>query len=72
VQVVIDTEGHVQDAHVFRSVAEDFTSGKDCEAASTFDPTAVEAVRQYRFEPATFHGRHVPVELNVEVNFQIF
>lgn len=72
VRMVVDTEGHVQDAHVFRSAAEDFTSKKDREMASTFDPKAVEAVRQYRFEPGTFHGKPVPVELNVEVNFQIF
>jgi TonB family protein len=72
VHVVVDTEGHVQDAQVFRSAAEDFTSKNDRDIASTFDPKAVEAVQQYRFEPGTFHGKPVPVELNVEVNFQIF
>ena len=33
---------------------------------------AVEAVRQYKFKPATENGKPVPVEMNVEVNFQIF
>ncbi len=33
---------------------------------------AVEAVRQYKFKPATENGKAVPVEMNVEVNFQIF
>jgi len=33
---------------------------------------AVDAVSQYKFEPATEGGRPVPVDLNVEVNFKIF
>lgn len=45
---------------------------KGRELAGSLDPKAVEAVRQYRFEPGTFDGKPVPVELNVEVNFQIF
>ncbi len=36
------------------------------------DEKAVEAVRQYRFKPATEGGKPVPVEMNIEVNFQIF
>lgn len=36
------------------------------------DEKAVEAVRQYRFKPAMENGKPVLVELNVEVNFQIF
>jgi TonB family protein len=35
------------------------------------DEKAVEAVRQYKFKPATFMGRPVTVDLYVEVNFQI-
>lgn len=35
------------------------------------DEKAVEAVKQYRFRPATLNGTPVPVELNVEVTFQI-
>jgi protein TonB len=33
---------------------------------------AVEAVRQYRFQPATQNGKPVKVDVNIEVNFQIF
>ncbi|MDE1155721.1 MAG: energy transducer TonB [Acidobacteriaceae bacterium] len=33
---------------------------------------AVEAVRQYKFKPALENGKPVPVEMTVEVNFQIF
>ena len=36
------------------------------------DEKAMEAVRQYRFKPAMENGKPVLVELNVEVNFQIF
>jgi protein TonB len=36
------------------------------------DERAVAAVRQYRFRPARKDGRPVTVEMNVEVNFQIF
>jgi len=36
------------------------------------DERAVAAVRQYRFKPARENGVAVPVEMQVEVNFQIF
>ncbi|WP_263384778.1 energy transducer TonB [Granulicella arctica] len=36
------------------------------------DEKAIEAVRQYKFRPAKENGKPVLVELNVEVNFQIF
>ena len=36
------------------------------------DEKAVEAVRQYKFKPAMKAGHPVTVEMNVEVNFQIF
>ncbi len=36
------------------------------------DEKAVEAVQQYKFRPAMQNGKPVQVDLNVEVNFQIF
>ena len=36
------------------------------------DEKAVAAVKQYRFKPAMEGGKPVLVELNIEVNFQIF
>jgi len=36
------------------------------------DEKAIEAVNKYRFEPAMKDGAPVPVEMNVEVNFQHF
>jgi TonB family protein len=35
------------------------------------DEKAIEAVKQYRFKPAKQHGKPVPVEVNVEVNFRL-
>jgi TonB family protein len=72
VRLVVDIEGHVQDARISRSAAEDFSKNKDREMARTLDAEALKAVQQYRFEPGTFHSKPVPVELNVEINFQIF
>jgi outer membrane biosynthesis protein TonB len=36
------------------------------------DENAVDAVRRYRFEPSTFQGKPVPVEIDVEVNFRLY
>jgi len=36
------------------------------------DEKAVDAVKQYKFKPAMENGKPVTVEVNVEVNFQIF
>lgn len=36
-----------------------------------FDEAAVDAIRQYKFSPATREGEPVPVEMYVEVNFHI-
>jgi TonB family protein len=35
------------------------------------DEKAVEAVRQYRFKPATLNGQPVIVDLYIDVNFQV-
>jgi protein TonB len=36
------------------------------------DEKAVEAVRQWRFEPSKKDGQPVPVQINVEVNFRLY
>jgi periplasmic protein TonB len=60
VNLIVDSKGLPQNVHVLRGVG------------MGLDEKAVEAVRQYRFKPAMEAGKPVPVELNVEVNFQIF
>jgi len=60
VNLIVDTRGLPENVHVSRGVG------------MGLDEKAVEAVKQYRFKPAMENGKPVPVELNVEVNFQIF
>jgi len=57
---IVDEKGNVIRAHVIRGLG------------MGLDEKALEAVRQYRFKPAMENGKPVKVEVNVEVNFQIF
>jgi TonB family protein len=36
------------------------------------DEKAIEAVRQYRFQPSTLHGNPVAVAIQIEVNFRLY
>lgn len=36
------------------------------------DEKAIEAVKQWKFEPAKLNGQAVPVQINVEVNFRLY
>lgn len=56
VEVTIDAQGAVSDAKVLRSIP-------------LLDRAAIEAVRQWRFEPTLLNGRPVPVIMTVTVNF---
>jgi periplasmic protein TonB len=38
---------------------------------SGLDEKAIESVRQWKFEPGTFHGRPAAVAVNVEVDFHL-
>ncbi|HWB32082.1 MAG TPA: energy transducer TonB [Acidobacteriaceae bacterium] len=60
VGLIVDTNGMPRNVHIVRGVG------------MGLDENAVAAVKQYRFKPAMENGKPVPVELNVEVNFQIF
>jgi TonB family protein len=60
VQLILNAQGVPENVHVIRGVG------------MGLDENAVEAVRQYRFQPAKENGNPVPVLLNVEVNFQFF
>ena len=60
VNLIVDTKGMPQNVHILRGVG------------MGLDEKALEAVRQYRFKPAMENGHPVPVQVNVEVNFQIF
>jgi TonB family protein len=71
VSLIIDANGKPVDVHVKKSIA-DSMDEKLHDVALSLDQAALDAVRQYSFAPATFQGKPIPVELNVEVNFQIF
>jgi len=60
VGLIVDAQGNPQDVHVVRPLG------------MGLDEKAMEAVRLYKFKPATFHGRPVPVKINIEVNFRIY
>jgi periplasmic protein TonB len=60
VNLWVDVNGNPSHVHVIRGVG------------MGLDEKAAEAVRQYKFKPALENGKPVLVELNVEVNFQIF
>jgi TonB family protein len=69
---IVNADGTVRDPHVTKSAADRFTNNKDRSAAATLDEKAVQAVSQYRFEPARFQGKPVPCWLTIEVDFQVF
>jgi protein TonB len=60
VNLIVDAKGLPQNVHILRGVG------------MGLDEKAVDAVKQYRFKPAMMGGKAVAVEVNVEVNFQIF
>jgi TonB family protein len=60
VTLIVDTQGNPQHVSVVRRLG------------MGLDEKAVEAVRQYKFKPAMYQGHAVPVEVNIEVNFQIY
>ena len=57
-EVTIDSAGHVRDARVLRGHPQ-------------LDNAAVEAVRQWQFEPALMNGVAVPVIMTVSLNFSM-
>jgi TonB family protein len=70
VSLTVDTAGKPQDVRVSRSLAEG-VSKKLRPIALGLDEKAVKAVKEYRFEPAEFQGKPVPVETTVEI-FRIY
>ena len=60
IQLIVDRDGLPQNVHVIRSVG------------IGLDDNAIAAVKQYRFTPAMEDGKPVAVQLNIEVNFQLW
>ena len=57
---IIDAEGKPRDLKVARSLG------------MGLDEKAIEAVRQWRFQPAMKDGRPVSVMVNIEVSFRLY
>jgi TonB family protein len=71
VSLTVDAAGRTRDVRVSRSLAEG-VSKKLRPVALGLDENAVKAVKEYRFEPAEFQGKPVPVETTVEINYRIY
>jgi len=69
--MIVDPSGTPRDVHVVQSLAEG-VAPKLRTTAQSLDVKAVEAVKQYKFKPATYEGKAVPYELKVEINFRIY
>jgi TonB family protein len=72
VMITVQADASIANANTIQSCAERYTNKKDHAAALTLDQQALKAINQYKFEPGLFDGKSVPIELKVEVNFQIF
>jgi len=57
--LLVDENGNAQEIQVARSLDEGL------------DQKAIEAVRQWRFSPATENGKPVPFAVKIEVNFRL-
>jgi protein TonB len=68
VNLIVDEKGKPTNVHVLRSITG--TVPEELRAAALpLDQKAVDAVSRYRFKPGSCNGKIVPVEMNVEVNF---
>jgi len=59
IQLIVDAQGNPQNVHVTKHLG------------MGLDEKAIEAVRQYRFKPATYDGHPVAVQIVVEVEFHL-
>jgi TonB family protein len=71
VSLTVDATGKPQDVRISRSLAEG-VSKKLRPIALGMDENAVKAVTEYRFKPAEFQGKLVPVDTTLEINYRIY
>lgn len=60
VSLIVDAHGNPQRIRVVRKLG------------MGLDEKAIEAVKQYKFQPSMLGGKPVPVEIQIEVNFHIY
>jgi protein TonB len=58
--LIVGADGHPRDVKIARTLG------------MGLDQKAIEAVRNWKFEPAMKDGRPVAVQINVEVNFRLY
>ena len=58
--MIVDTTGHPRDIRVVRGLG------------FGLDTKAMEAVKQWRFDPALKEGKPVNVQISVEVDFRLY
>jgi TonB family protein len=65
----VDTNGNTQDVKIVSSTPDPKDPGLG-DVALDIQDHCVKAAQQYRFKPALFQGKPVPVELRVKIDFQ--
>lgn len=58
--LIVGTDGRPRNVHVVRALG------------MGLDKNAVRAVKTYRFRPAMFEGKPVPVNIKIQVNFRVY
>jgi TonB family protein len=71
ISFTVDADGQPGDLHVKNSRVE-VVAQANRPAQQLLEDKMMEAVRRYRFKPATFEGKNVSVEMNVEINISTF
>jgi outer membrane biosynthesis protein TonB len=69
VGITVDTDGKTKDAHFIKSTP-DAKTEEQSDFALDMQDICIDTVQQYRFAPAMYQVKPVPVNLNVEINFQ--
>jgi outer membrane biosynthesis protein TonB len=69
--LIVTADGKPADVHVIDSQV-DKVDKNFRKAQQEIEDSAVAAIKQYQFAPATYQGKPVPVSLHVAVRFQIF
>ena len=71
VGLTVDTDGNPKDVHVISSIPS-LENKKLRVAVVELQESCTKPVKQYRFEPGQYQGKPVPIELKVNINFQIY
>jgi hypothetical protein len=68
VALTVDTDGNPKDAHIVKTTP-DTKDEEPGDFVTEMQDICISTVRQYRFTPATYLGKPVPIDLKVEINF---